>query len=166
MLELKSEARQSPMATVMAGWEQLRGLVVSVPAWLVVRHSQFWPGACTVVLRACTALPAPLVSASGGVGVRVAETMFLRQLCQLTGPLTATSANPTGRAPAHSAQQLQAYYPQLPAYGSCAGAAPSTILDAMVWPPRVLRPGALVPDLTDIREESDVWQTQPNPRKY
>lgn len=140
--QLKSEARHAPIATIAGHWSQLRQLVRDVPAWVVYNHRYFWPGPLTILLPALPTLAPALVGADGTVGVRLAETGWLGQLAQMVGPLTATSANPTGQPAAQSKTQMAAYYPGLPCYGSCGGQPPSTIVDARSVPPRVLRQGA------------------------
>lgn len=146
VLVLKTSARQTPMATVIGAWEQLRWLVRDVPSWVWLRHRAFWPGACTLILPAVPSVPRALCSAQGAVGVRVAETDFLRTLAAMVGPLTATSANPTGADAAYDAHAVARYFPGLPVYGICGSAAPSTMVDATVQPALVLRAGALVFD--------------------
>src|SRR5690606_29808134 len=63
---------------------------------LARRH---WPGPLTLVLRARSGLPAPLVR-QGTIGVRVPGPSPALALVQaFGGPLTATSANPSGLPP-------------------------------------------------------------------
>ena len=103
-----------------------------------------WPAPVTVVLRSRRP-PA----ASGGlatVAVRVPSAEPLRRLLLTTGPLASTSANLEGAEPAATADEIDR------AFGSgiswiigdrCAtNARPSTLVDASVAPPRIVRRGA------------------------
>jgi L-threonylcarbamoyladenylate synthase len=60
-------------------------------------------------------------------------------------PVTAPSANPSGAAPATTADAVRRYFGDLVDLvldgGSTPGGPGSTIADCTVWPPRVLRRG-------------------------
>lgn len=108
--------------------------------------AQHWPGPLTLVLRARAGLPAALVR-DGTVGVRVPGASPALDLVRaFSGPLTATSCNPSGLPAAESAAQARAYFgDQLsailpePAFGG----APSTVVDVTGRELRVLREGAI-----------------------
>jgi L-threonylcarbamoyladenylate synthase len=63
------------------------------------------------------------------------------------GVLTATSANPSGRDPARSAQEVAAYFPSgldlIVNGGEVTVTEPSTVLDVLTSPPRIVREGAI-----------------------
>lgn len=67
---------------------------------------QFLPGPITVVLEATSAVPAALTAGRDRVGLRVPAHDRTRGLLQRTGPLTATSANVSGRDSARTVEQL------------------------------------------------------------
>src|SRR5439155_24668746 len=62
-------------------------------------------------------------------------------------PVTAPSANPSGREPPTTASAVLRYFPDAIDLvldgGATAGGPPSTVLDTTVDPPRVLRQGAV-----------------------
>jgi L-threonylcarbamoyladenylate synthase len=70
---------------------------------------------------------------------------------RLTGPLAATSANRSGQPSPVTAQdvlaQLDGRIAAVLDGGLCPGGVPSTLVDCVVSPPRVLRQGALAFDL-------------------
>lgn len=105
-----------------------------------------WPGPLTLVLRARPGLPRELLR-DGTVGVRVpGPSPALDLVRAFGGPLTATSANPSGQPAARTEAELRAYFPyQLDAIvpGDAPGGAPSTIVDATTPTPRILRQGAI-----------------------
>jgi L-threonylcarbamoyladenylate synthase len=105
---------------------------------------RLWPSPVTVVLASGHPL-----AASGGlptVAVRVPSSVPLRRLLRETGPLASTSANLEGMAPASTADEIEALFGPGIAWivgGDCPpDARPSSLVDASVWPPRLLRRGA------------------------
>jgi L-threonylcarbamoyladenylate synthase len=73
--------------------------------------NRFWPGPLTLVLRARREIPARLLNANGGIGVRISSRPIATRLVQTLGrPLTATSANPSGRKPARTIEEAKRYF--------------------------------------------------------
>ena len=112
---------------------------------LMARH---WPGALTLVLRARPDLPDEVTAGTGTVGVRLSPHPVARGLVAALGePVTAPSANPSGREPPTSAATVLAYFGDaLDAVldgGTTPGGEPSTVLDLTATPPRLLRQGAV-----------------------
>ena len=112
---------------------------------LMARH---WPGALTLVLRARPDLPDEVTAGTGTVGVRLSPHPVARGLVTALGePVTAPSANPSGREPPTSAATVLAYFGDaLDAVldgGTTPGGEPSTVLDLTATPPRLLRQGAV-----------------------
>jgi tRNA A37 threonylcarbamoyladenosine synthetase subunit TsaC/SUA5/YrdC len=64
-----------------------------------------------MVLPAAQDVPAPLLGPSGGVGLRCSSDATATALVTGFGePITATSANPSGRPPAHDVATAHAYF--------------------------------------------------------
>ena len=108
----------------------------------------FWPGPLTLVLPARRGIPDALIGPDGGVGVRVSSHSIARALAQGLGrPITATSANRSGEAPARTIEQARsALGDKVKVFvegGTLTGGAPSTIVqcDRDGW--RLLRAGAV-----------------------
>jgi L-threonylcarbamoyladenylate synthase len=150
LAELKGRPEGKPFPLIIAGPEQLADLAAEVPAAgqeLMARH---WPGPLTLVLPARPGLDPRLVSADGGVAVRVSPQPAARGLAAALGrAITATSANPAGGPPAARVEELD---PEVAAAAELildAGPAPgglaSTILDVRREPPAVLRAGPIAP---------------------
>jgi len=111
----------------------------------------FWPGPLSLV---CAAPPhvAPAVHAGRGtIAIRVPAHDIARALATAFGsPITATSANPSGAPPARATRDLGAiaHDPRLLILdaGDAPGGAPSTIVNAEVDPPALIRAGAIAWD--------------------
>ncbi len=97
------------------------------------------PGPLTLILRAKVSYPRCVKD--GKVGLRVPRwEPVLELLGRLDFPLATTSANPSGRPPARNREELERYFPGIPALeGEAGGQEPSTVLDGVEW--RLLRRG-------------------------
>lgn len=92
-----------------------------------------WPGPVTWLLPPGRLAPPWVLGSGGRVAVRVTAFAPARALCERTGPLVSTSANPHGRPPARTAARVRAYFPGRLDYvapGRCGGRVlPSEIRD-------------------------------------
>lgn len=125
-------------------------------AWTVEARelaSLFWPGAVTLVLADPSGIfPDGVRSAAGAVAVRVSPHPLVGTLLELLGaPLTSTSANAPGAAPARSGAEALAVAEGLGAgedllvveTGTLPPSGPSTIVDCTGPVPTVIREGSV-----------------------
>lgn len=115
-------------------------------AWRLI--AAFWPGALTLVVPRSAWLPDIVTAGGPTVAVRLPDHPTPRALARALGaPLAATSANLSGQAEATTAAevlaQLEGRIELLLDGGVCAGGVASTVLDLTVYPPAILRAGAL-----------------------
>ncbi len=116
---------------------------------------RFWPGPLTLVVR-CKEAARGLRGADGGVAVRVSSDPVIRAILAESGaPITSTSANLAGEAPATTASEAisrlrlrgslgEAGVPVLALESGRAPAErPSTIVSLVEGVPRILRSGPL-----------------------
>lgn len=114
--------------------------------------SVFWPGALTLVLAdPSDSFPPGVRAESGGVAVRVTPHPVTGELVRRLGrPLTSTSANPPGAAPARSGPEAVAAARSVGAQdglwlldgGTLPPSEPSTVVDCSGRVVRVIRSGA------------------------
>ncbi|HUF46601.1 MAG TPA: L-threonylcarbamoyladenylate synthase [Vicinamibacterales bacterium] len=152
LFELKGRQAQSALPLVAASLEQVEALCGPLPDGARQLARRFWPGPLSLVLDVRIDLRAglaPLVAAGDrSVAIRVPGHEIPRVLAAHVGrPLTATSANRSGEAPARSARALAWLAADSRVLvidaGDSPGELPSTIIDARVWPPRLVREGAV-----------------------
>ena len=111
VFQLKGRQPDSPFPVLVSDETMLREIVCDVCPLAMVLMKSFWPGPLTLVLPARPEIPRPLVSATGGVGVRISsQPLAMKLVKQLRHPLTATSANPSGREPARTLPQAESYF--------------------------------------------------------
>jgi L-threonylcarbamoyladenylate synthase len=111
--------------------------------------ARYWPGALTLVLPARDLVPGALTAGTGTLGLRISPHPVAQGLVRALGaPVTAPSANPTELTPPTTADGVLAYFSDglelILDGGPTTGGAPSTVLDATVDPPRILRQGAVL----------------------
>jgi L-threonylcarbamoyladenylate synthase len=111
VFQLKGRDFTNPIPVLVAHREMLLSLVTSVPALAEKLIACFWPGPLTIILPARRDIPSPLVSLSGGIGVRISSQPLATELVKALGcPLTATSANPSGQLPARTVEEARKYF--------------------------------------------------------
>ena len=162
LFEVKGRPEDLIVSLGVANLDQARALV-EVPERAEEILAAFPPGSLTLVLPAHHALDARL----GGerVAIRLLSHPRARELVALTGPLTATSANPSGHPP-HSECTAAAAALGLDEgsalEGMCVGGTPSTLI---AW--NVSGYASIDMNWTIIREgkvsaeEIKAWSTQP-----
>lgn len=113
----------------------------------------FWPGPLTLVLPGGGGrLPDLLRGPEGGIAVRwTSHPLIVRLVAELGEPLTSTSANTPGSAPAPGAAAVLRDFPEAVRSGQLlvldggvlGNRPPSTVVDCTGPQPRVIRPGAV-----------------------
>ncbi len=109
----------------------------------------YLPGALTLVLKKKDIVPSLLVAGLDTVGIRVPDNQIILRLSQITGhPLTATSANISGRPGTYSVEEVLAQLGEnIGEVAMVLDQGPlkihelSTIIDLTVDPPQLIRQG-------------------------
>ena len=155
----KERPPEKAIPVLIADEADLPPIAAAVPESVHVLIAHFWPGALTLVLPKRPDVP-EIVSSDATVAVRIPDLDLTRAFLRLTGPLAATSANRSGQpSPVTAADviaQLGGRITTVLDGGACPGGVPSTVVDCVSSPPRVLREGgisiaALRAVLPDIR---------------
>ena len=151
VLRVKGQRAGRPLPVVAASPEQLAELGIDLDLPILARLRRCWPGPLTAVLPLRRPLPATFGGAT--LAVRIPGHPRLRRLLAGLGtPLTATSANRSGGAPALTAEEAGALVAGEDAAvvddGRLAGGPPSTLIAFPVGAAyEVLRPGSFPPRL-------------------
>jgi L-threonylcarbamoyladenylate synthase len=156
VFEIKGRAPDQPPPVLIANIKQLDALVTKRSPAALLLMREFWPGSLTLVLPARAELPVALCGFDEAQNMR---TIAIRQtahplaatVCEaLQAPLVATSANFSGAtgqaAQPHSLADIPARLQKMADVvidGGTVGGAPSTIVDCVSEPPRLLRVGAI-----------------------
>jgi len=146
VVRLKGRDAGKPIALIIRDVAMLANVVSRVPPPALRLMARHWPGPLTLVLPAHPGLPPALTSGSGMIGIRVSSHPIAQALVAALGePITATSANPGGAAPALDVAAARGYFAAGVEYvdgGRLAGGLGSTVVLVADAEARVIRHGA------------------------
>lgn len=150
LYEAKERPREKAIPILLATSQDLARVATHIEDWVwrLVKH--FWPGGLTLVLTKSEQVP-PEVSVTPTVAVRLPNLALTRQIISAAGlPLAVTSANRSTHPNPHSASEVISQLGERIAAvvdgGRTPGDKASTVLDCTVYPPRILRAGAIPVD--------------------
>ena len=140
----KNRPRDVRLPVLVSGRDQALALTTAVPEGALALMAQFWPGPLTIVLASRPDLVSSLGDDDATVGVRCPAHPVPLALCEVAGPLAATSANLHGQEPLATAREVEATFgdsvPLVLDGGTCDGL-PSTVVDCTGQVPKLLREG-------------------------
>lgn len=147
LLDAKGRGRQFPPPVLIGDPNVMHALGFGIPPIIEDLVEEYWPGPLTVIVQAQPSLHWDLGETKGTVALRMPNHEAAIALLKRTGPLAVSSANKHGGEAAKSvmdaAVQLgDAVEVYLDGGKSRIGES-STIIDATVNPPKILRRGAL-----------------------
>ena len=152
IFRIKGRDFRNPIALIVSDEREVIPLAEEIPATAKTLMRTFWPGPLTLLFRASPTVSPRLTGGTGKIGIRVSGHPIARYLAAgVAGPLTATSANLSGGAECSSAAAVVRTLGNLPDAildgGVSKGGAGSTILDVTLFPPRIVRDGAIYGNL-------------------
>jgi L-threonylcarbamoyladenylate synthase len=148
VFQLKGRDSHNPIPVLVANQEMLHTLVATVPPVARKLMERYWPGPLTLVLPGQKNLPKPVCNPAGKVGVRISSQPIATLLVNGLGrPLTATSANPSGKEPARTLQEAENYFAQrvdvFVAGGTLTSKSGSTVVEVMEDSIEIIREGEI-----------------------
>ncbi len=147
LYSLKSRA-DSPVSVLLSSTSELFDMATELSQMAVELIKAHMPGALTVICKSEYGFAPQLISPTGSVGFRVPGDMYSRQITAFYGkPITTTSVNPAGLAPAKSRSEVERYFGNMVELmvdiGSMGESKGSTVLDLTSKPFRILREGEI-----------------------
>lgn len=148
IFEAKLRPADRALPVLVSEAEVAERLAAEVPAAARALMEELWPGALTVVLPGSRAVPEEVTRGRPTVGLRLPDCELTRQIVAACGgALAVTSANlseawaprEVGEVPG----EVRAHVSLIIDAGPCPGGVPSTVVDASVQPPEILREGAV-----------------------
>ncbi|MBI5560362.1 MAG: threonylcarbamoyl-AMP synthase [Deltaproteobacteria bacterium] len=110
LFALKKRPPDKPVSLIIKDWKMLGDIAAEAPQVAVELAKKFWPGPLTIIFKAKN-LPEILIAKTGRIGVRVSNNPIARDIISATGsPITATSANPSGKPPAKTPEAVLGYF--------------------------------------------------------
>ena len=151
VFQAKRRPLDTPVPLLVADLEMLRSVVDNIPEIGMELIRRFMPGPLTLVLKRASNVPDEVTAGGETVGVRIPNHPVPIALAAALGaPLVGTSANRSGLPSATTAADVRSQLGDAVDWvvdGQCWGKQESTIIDVTGPVPRVLRKGALPPEL-------------------
>ncbi len=111
LFSIKQRPAIKPILTLISAASQLPYLAADIPPLFHPLMARYWPGPLTLVFPARPGLSPLLTAGSDTVGIRISSHPVAQALVRLAAaPITATSANISGRSPALSAADIHAQF--------------------------------------------------------
>jgi len=113
LLALKQRPLEKGLIVIAASLLQLEPLLHPLDRDDRATLNASWPGAVTWIVPAADDCPNWLTGGRATLAVRVPDHALARELCQaFRGPITSTSANPSGQAALSEADAVAAAFPE------------------------------------------------------
>ena len=148
IFELKGREKNKPLILLISSRVQLETMVKEItPAHSALIH-KFWPGPLTLLFKPGSVISENVSAGSNRIVIRQPGNTMTRNLISALGqPITAPSANLAGESPPITAKQVQQSFGNrvdlIIDGGTCQGGKPSTVVDAVETPVRLVRHGAI-----------------------
>ena len=153
LAEMKGRSKSQPIAVLVADADQAESLVGELSAAAATLMDAFWPGPLTIVLPVMDGKAAVADVLLGGetadatIGVRCPAHNWVRKLASQVGPIAATSANPHGKPPCATAEEVVKAFKDkslsLVIGGGPSTTSASTVIDCLLPQPKILREGPI-----------------------
>ena len=96
IFDIKGREKNKPFPVLISSLDQLKDIAIIEDAKQAHIIENVWPAAVTLILKAKSWLPA-LYTLNGTIAVRMPDKDWLRGVIQKFGPISATSANLSGK---------------------------------------------------------------------
>ena len=148
LFTVKRRSLAKPIIILVSDSEKIRPLVKEVSPLIKSLTGKFWPGPLTIILEKSQEVSLLLAGGTSSVGVRCPDNEIALTLLKMVGlPVATTSANLSGQPAAVEINQVLADFEGKIDLaidgGRCTLGIESTVLDLVVAPPLILRPGAI-----------------------
>lgn len=145
---IKGRDFNKPISMIIGSREDLATFARDITPAAETLMDRFWPGGITLLFNASPDVPGKLTAKTGKIGIRLSSNPVATLLAQsLSGAITATSANRSGQEECVSIEEvMDSIGENLDAVidgGRTPGGAGSTIVDATVDPPVIVREGII-----------------------
>lgn len=148
----KGRPQDNPLILHIGNIEMLNDITDEIPALAVKLADEFWPGPLTMIFRRKDNVPSATCGGLDTAAVRMPDNTFTRTLIEHCGfPLAAPSANTSGlpspTSAAHVYADMKGKIPMIIDGGDCSCGVESTVISFDADRIRVLRPGAVTPEM-------------------
>ncbi|WP_456342858.1 L-threonylcarbamoyladenylate synthase [Thermovibrio sp.] len=142
---VKGRERSKPLIVLFGSLEEAQELGVLIPEKFGERLREIFPAPLTVILPLKGSSPFREIFKRDNLAIRIPDDPFLLKVIELSTPLFAPSANPSGLKPATCCKECEEYFGSLIPLcveGEVIGK-PSTLVSLLKGKVEVLREGAI-----------------------
>lgn len=155
----KGRPQDNPLILHISDLAMLADIAEEIPELAKKLAAEFWPGPLTMIFPRKSVVPASTCGGLDTVAVRMPRQDFTRELIRRCGfPLAAPSANTSGlpspTSAVHVFEDMNGKIPLIMDGGDCACGVESTVICFEENGVRILRPGAVTPEM--LREYAKV----------
>ena len=148
VFHLKKRMSGKPIAIFLPKLQDLKRFVKEITPSASKLIKELWPGPLTLIFKSRSDQMTYLTGKEGKLGVRVSSSKFVQSLLiEIRTPLTATSANLSGKPEPVSAEQVLSYFDGkidlVINGGHSESATPSSVVDVSEEIPILLRGGRI-----------------------
>lgn len=148
----KGRPQDNPLILHISDFFMLEDIAAEIPELAERLAEKFWPGPLTMIFPRKSIVPAATCGGLDTVAVRMPRQEFTRKLIRTCGfPLAAPSANTSGlpspTTAVHVFEDMNEKIPLIMDGGECACGVESTVITFEENGVRVLRPGAVTPEM-------------------
>ena len=158
----KGRPADNPLIVHISNMDQLKSIVINPPKNTFTLAKAFWPGPLTLILQKHANVPDIVTGGLTTVAVRMPDHPLTLEMIDLSGPVTAPSANRSGRPSPTRAEHVKIdYMNSVPVMdgGISRIGVESTVLDLTTDKPVILRPGAITAKM--IQEKTGISVSVP-----
>ncbi len=160
LVAIKERDYGKPIPLIAGDIIVVSSTAASLPPIFKPLAEEFWPGPLTLVLKAASGFPGGITAGTDSIGIRIpAQSPALDLAKFYRGPLTATSANFSGKPPARNIKELDEKLVRAVDLvidgGWTPGVQPSTVLNLTTDPPELIRSGILGKQVINFLARSD-----------
>lgn len=110
ILKIKNRPIEKGVILIASTIEQFDFLLYDLPSSLLEKLQKTWPGPFTWLVPHQNRVPYWITGDHATVALRVTNHPLVKALCDLTGPIVSTSANPAGLPSARSRLMVEKYF--------------------------------------------------------
>lgn len=150
----KGRPSDNPLIVHICRWEDIYGIVSSVPEEAKIIAQAFWPGPLTMILPKSDTVPYETTGGLKTVAVRFPSHPVAQRLIEYAGgyvaaPSANTSGKPSPTSARYVAEDMNGRIDMIVDAGSVGIGLESTIVDLTVSPPQILRPGYITSQMLE-----------------
>lgn len=152
--EAKGRPSDNPLIVHIADLEALDGITALIPPCTKKIAEAYWPGPLTMIFEKNDRVPYGTTGGLETVAVRMPDHDVARALIRagggyIAGPSANTSGRPSPTKASHVKEDLDGRIEMIIDGGDSEIGVESTILDMTVFPPMILRPGAVTKEMLE-----------------